>query len=72
MAKNLFLLLRNRTQAPSNLFSILSLEISNPNTNDKCAAIHFGKSPALPTVISIKVSPFCAVDNINFSLTNKL
>ena len=38
----------NLTQAPLMRFSILSLEISIPNTKDKLAAIHFGKSPPFP------------------------
>ena len=40
--------------------------------NDNFAAIHFGKSPPLPTVISIKVSPRLATESINILFTNKL
>ena len=44
--------------APFKRFSILSFDISIPNTNDNSAPIHLGKSPAFPQAKSIKLFPF--------------
>ena len=53
----LLLLVKYLAQAPSFLFSILSLEMSTPKTKANFACIHFGKSPAFPHAKSIKVPP---------------
>ena len=59
-------------QAPFSLFSILSLAISIPNTNDSPEPIHFGKSPALPQAKSIRLLPFFETPCINAFFTYKL
>ena len=57
---------------PSLRFSILSRDISIPNTNFNPAEIHFEISPPLPTAKSINVFPFSLTFVISILLTTLL